>query len=101
MALMVLKTLEAMGPLHGYGIARRIEQISGDRLSLNYGSIYPALLRLEQERAIVSEWGTSENNRSAKYYSITPAGKKQLTSEEEEWERTSAIVTRFLNPSEK
>src|ERR1700757_3191092 len=83
MALMVLKTLEAMGPLHGYGIARRIEQISGDRLSLNYGSIYPALLRLEQERAIVSEWGTSENNRRAKYYRLTAAGPPERRPEGE------------------
>jgi PadR family transcriptional regulator len=96
MALMVLKTLDAMGPLHGYGIARRIEQISGDRLSLNYGSIYPALLRLEQERAIVSEWGVSENNRKAKYYRLTPAGRRQLRQEAEQWAETSAIVARFL-----
>jgi PadR family transcriptional regulator PadR len=100
MALMVLKTLEAMGPLHGYGIARRIEQISGDRLSLNYGSIYPALLRLEQERAIVSEWGTSENNRKAKFYRLTAAGRKQLKRETADWEETSAIVARFLAAKE-
>ena len=96
MALMVLKTLEAMGPLHGYGIARRIEQISGDRLSLNYGSIYPALLRLEQERAITSEWGVSENNRRAKYYRLTAAGRRQLRQEAEQWAEASAIVARFL-----
>src|SRR5207244_2702760 len=94
LALMVLKTLEAMGPLHGYGIARRIEQISGDRLSLNYGSIYPALLRLEQERAIASEWGMSENNRKAKYYRLTAAGRRQLKQETADWEqaRREALV---------
>src|ERR1700744_6816293 len=84
MALMVLKTLEAIGPLHGYGIARRIEQISGDRLSLNYSSIYPALLRLEQERAITSEWGVSENNRKAKNYRLTASGRKLLKQETKE-----------------
>lgn len=100
MALMVLKTLEAMGPLHGYGIARRIEQISGDRLSLNYGSIYPALVRLEQERAIASEWGISENNRKAKYYRLTATGRKQLKQETADWEEASAIVARFLAAKE-
>jgi transcriptional regulator len=96
MALMILKTLEAMGSQHGYGIARRIEQISGDKLSLNHGSIYPALLRLEQERAIASEWGTSENNRKAKYYKLTAAGRKLLRQQMEEWQETSDIVARFL-----
>ena len=100
MALMILKTLEAMGSLHGYGIARRIEQISGDRLSLNYGSIYPALLRLEQERAIAAEWGTSENNRKAKYYKLTAAGRKLLRQQTEEWQETSDIVARFLSVKE-
>jgi PadR family transcriptional regulator PadR len=100
MALMILKTLEAMGSLHGYGIARRIEQISGDRLSLNYGSIYPALLRLEQERAIASEWGTSENNRKAKYYKLTAAGRKLLRQQTEEWQEASDIVARFLSVKE-
>lgn len=100
MALMVLKTLEAMGPLHGYGIARRIEQISGDRLSLNYGSIYPALLRLEQERAIASEWGMSENNRRAKFYRLTPAGRRQLKQETQDWQEASSIVARFLAAKE-
>ena len=98
--LLILKTLDSLGPLHGYGIARRIEQVSGDLLELNQGTIYPALLKLEQMRWIKTKWGTSENNRTAKYYSITPAGKKQLAQEEEEWERTAAIVTRFLNPQE-
>ena len=100
MALMVLKTLEALGPLHGYGIARRIEQISGDRLSLNYGSIYPALLRLEQERAISSEWGVSENNRKAKYYRLTAAGRRLLRQETAEWREASTIVARFLAAKE-
>lgn len=100
MALMVLKTLEAMGPLHGYGIARRIEQISGDRLSLNYGSIYPALLRLEQERAIASEWGMSENNRRAKFYRLTSSGRRQLKQETQDWQEASSIVARFLAAKE-
>lgn len=97
---MVLKTLEAMGPLHGYGIARRIEQISDDLLSLNYGTLYPALLKLEQEGAISSEWGVSENNRRAKFYKLSRAGKKQLERETEEWEQTAAILARFLSPAE-
>jgi PadR family transcriptional regulator PadR len=98
LALMVLKTLEAMGPLHGYGIARRIEQTSGDALTLNYGTLYPALLKLEQEGYIVSEWGTSENNRKAKFYSLTRAGRKQVARAAKEWERATAIVGRFLAP---
>jgi len=99
--LMVLKTLSALGPLHGYGIARRIEQISGGRLQLNQGTIYPALLSLQQMGWITSKWGVSENNRRAKYYSITRAGRKQLAAEEENWRRTSEIMTRFLEPSEE
>src|SRR5215813_10684564 len=99
--LMVLKTLSTLGPLHGYGIARRIEQISGDRLQLNQGTIYPALLSLEQMGWISSKWGVSENNRRAKYYSITRAGRKQLVAEEENWRRTSEIMIRFLDPSEE
>ena len=99
--LLILKTLASLGPLHGYGIARRIEQVSGDLLELNQGTIYPALLKLEQTGWIRTRWSTSENNRRAKYYSITAAGKKQLLKEEEDWRRTSAIVTRFLAPSEK
>jgi PadR family transcriptional regulator PadR len=99
--LMVLKTLSTLGSLHGYGIARRIEQISGNRLQLNQGTIYPALLSLEQMGWISSKWGVSENNRRAKFYSLTRMGRKQLLAEEEEWNRTSAIVTRFLTPSEK
>jgi PadR family transcriptional regulator PadR len=96
LALMVLKTLEALGPLHGYGIARRIEQTSGDLLSVNYGTLYPALLKLEQEGAIVSEWGVSENNRKAKFYKLTRAGRKQLDKETRDWEQTAAILARFL-----
>ena len=96
LALMVLKTLESMGPLHGYGIARRIEQTSGDLLSLNYGTLYPALLKLEQEGAISSEWGVSENNRKAKFYKLTRAGRKQLTAATRNWEQTAAILARFL-----
>jgi PadR family transcriptional regulator PadR len=98
LALMVLKTLEAMGPLHGYGIARRIEQTSRDALTLNYGTLYPALLKLEQEGYVVSEWGSSENNRRAKYYSLTRAGRKQVTRAAKEWERATTIVGRFFAP---
>jgi len=96
--LMILKTLEAMGPLHGYGIARRIEQTSDNLLSLNYGTLYPALLKLEQEGCISSEWGTSTNNRKAKYYKLTRAGRKQLQREARNWEQTASIVARFLLP---
>src|SRR4026208_1332555 len=92
LALMGLKTLEVPGALHGYGIARRIEQTSGDRLALNYGTLYPALLKLEQEGSISAEWGVSENNRKAKYYKLTRAGRKQLAQEEKEWNQTTAIV---------
>lgn len=98
LALMVLKTLEAMGPLHGYGIARRIEQTSGDSLTLNYGTLYPALLKLEQEGYIASEWGVSDNNRKAKFYTLTRAGRKQVAAAAREWERTTAILARFLSP---
>jgi PadR family transcriptional regulator PadR len=100
LALMILKTIEAMGPLHGYGIARRIEQTSGDELSLNYGTLYPSLLKLEQEGWIVSEWGVSENNRKAKFYKLTRAGRRQLTKETEEWDRTTAILAKFLTQAE-
>jgi PadR family transcriptional regulator, regulatory protein PadR len=98
LALMVLKTLEALGPLHGYGIARRIEQTSGNRLAVNYGTIYPALLKLEQENYIQSEWGQSDNNRRAKFYKLTRAGHKQLRQEARDWEQTTAILARFLAP---
>ena len=101
LALMILKTLATLGPLHGYGIARRIEQTSGDRLSLNYGTLYPSLLKLEQEGWIVSEWGLSENNRKAKYYKLTRSGRKQLERETKEWNQTTAIVARFLEPVEE
>ena len=94
--LMVLKTLEAMGPLHGYGIARRIEQLAQGMLALNQGTIYPALLRLEQKGWITSRWGTSESNRRARFYEITRAGKKQLAVETESWERTVEIMSRML-----
>ncbi|MGB9146817.1 MAG: PadR family transcriptional regulator [Acidobacteriaceae bacterium] len=99
LALMVLKTLETMGPQHGYGIARRIEQTSGNALALNYGTLYPALLKLEQEGAIASEWGMSDNNRRAKYYRLTRAGRKQLERATREWEQATAIVARFLEPA--
>jgi PadR family transcriptional regulator, regulatory protein PadR len=101
LALMILKTLESMGSLHGYGIARRIEQTSGGLLSLNYGTLYPALLKLEQEGAIVSEWGVSDNNRRAKFYKLSRAGKKQLERETHDWEKTTAILARFLAPKQE
>jgi PadR family transcriptional regulator, regulatory protein PadR len=101
LALMVLKTLETLGPLHGYGIARRIEQTSGDLLSVNYGTLYPALLKLELEGYIASEWGVSDNNRKAKYYKLTRAGRKQLEKEAREWEQTTTILARFLSPKEQ
>jgi len=96
LALMVLKTLDVLGPLHGYGLARRIEQISGDLLTLNTGTLYPLLLRLEQEGAIASERGPSENNRSARFYRLTSVGRKQLQAETREWERTTALMDRFV-----
>ena len=96
LALMVLKTLDVLGPLHGYGIARRIEQISGDILRLNQGTLYPVLLKLEQEGSIVSEWGSSENNRKARFYRLTRQGRKQLRVETEGWEQTAAIIGRFF-----
>jgi PadR family transcriptional regulator, regulatory protein PadR len=101
LSLMVLKTLETLGPLHGYGIARRIEQTSGNLLSVNYGTLYPALLKLEQEGYIASAWGVSDNNRKAKYYRLTRAGRKQIQKEAREWERATGIVARFLAPAER
>jgi len=101
LALMVLKTLEAMGPLHGYGIARRIEQTSGNLLSLNYGTLYPAPLKPEQEGAISSEWGASEKNRKAKFYSLTRAGRKQLQREARVWEQATVILALFLTPAKE
>jgi len=100
LALMVLKTLEAMGPQHGYGIARRIEQTSGGRLALNYGTLYPQLVKLEQEGFIASEWGQSANNRRAKFYRLTRAGRGQVARETRDWEQTTAIMSRFLSPEE-
>ena len=97
LALMVLKTLDVLGPLHGYGIARRIEQISGDLLSVNQGTLYPLLLKLEQEGSIESDWGASENNRRARYYSLTRSGRRQLQSEVQDWQQTTEIMERFLS----
>jgi PadR family transcriptional regulator PadR len=96
LALMVLKTLDLLGPLHGYGIARRIEQISGDLLSVNQGTLYPVLLKLEQEGAVASDWGASENNRRARFYRLTRDGRKQLRAETRDWEQTAAIIGRFF-----
>src|ERR1700750_1970054 len=101
LALMVLKTLERKGPLHGYGIARQIEQTSADLLSVNYGTLYPALLKLEQEGYIASQWGVSDNNRKAKFYRLTRAGRRQLDKEARDWERTTAILARFLSAREQ
>jgi PadR family transcriptional regulator len=101
LALMVLRTLHTLGPLHGYGIARRIEQTSGDLLSVNYGTLYPALLKLEQEGYISSEWGVSDNNRKAKFYKLTRAGRKQLQREAQQWEQATTILARFLAPGEE
>jgi PadR family transcriptional regulator, regulatory protein PadR len=97
LALMVLKTLDVLGPQHGYGIARRIEQISGDLLSVNQGTLYPVLLRLEQEGAVASDWGASENNRRARFYRLTRDGRKQLQAEMQDWHQTAEIMARFLN----
>jgi PadR family transcriptional regulator, regulatory protein PadR len=97
LALMVLKTLDVLGPQHGYGIARRIEQISGDLLSVNQGTLYPVLLRLEQEGAVESDWGASENNRRARFYRLTREGRKQLQVETKDWHQTAEIMARFLN----
>ena len=101
LALMVLKTIEVLGPIHGYGIARRIEQTSGNLISLNYGTLYPALLKLEQEGSIASEWGVSENKRKAKFYRLTRTGRRQLAAETQNWEQTAAILAKFLTPSEE
>jgi PadR family transcriptional regulator PadR len=100
LALMVLKTLETMGPQHGYGIARRIEQMSGDAIALNYGTLYPALVRLERRGWIRARWGVSDNNRRAKFYALTKAGLKQLEAETDRWTRVSGVVDRFLKPTE-
>jgi PadR family transcriptional regulator PadR len=101
LALMVLKTLESMGPLHGYGIARRIEQVSGSLVSVKYGTLYPALLKLEQEGYITASWGVSDNNRKAKYYALTRAGKKQLARETRQWEQTTTVIARLFAGGEE
>lgn len=101
LALMILKTLETMGPQHGYGIARRIEATSGDALTINYGTLYPALLKLEQEGSIASEWGVSGNNRKAKFYRLTRAGRKQLEKEQREWRSATETMARFLAPAKE
>jgi PadR family transcriptional regulator, regulatory protein PadR len=101
LALMILRTLESMGPLHGYGIARRIEQISGDQLVVQYGTLYPALLRLVQEGYIASEWGVSENNRRARFYKLTPAGRRQVEKESQRWGKAATILARFASPTEE
>ena len=100
LSLMVLKTLETLGPTHGYGIGRRIEQTSGDRLTLNYGTLYPTLLKLEQEGYIKGEWGVSESNRKARFYKLTKAGRKRLETAAREWDQTIEIVGRFFSPGE-
>jgi transcriptional regulator len=101
LALMILRTLETIGPLHGYGIGRRIEQTSGGRLTLNYGTLYPMLLKLEQEGAIAAEWGVSENNRKARFYRLTRAGRKQLAREARQWTDAADLVARFLAPERR
>jgi transcriptional regulator len=98
LALMILKTLEVLGPLHGYGVARRIEETSGNRLKLNYGTLYPALVKLEQEGFVTAKWSLSENNRRAKFYSLTPAGRKRLAQETREWYQTADLIAAFLTP---
>lgn len=98
LALMVLTTLDTMGPLHGYGIARRIEQLSGNEIQMNQGTLYPALVKLEQQGWIRARWGVSDNNRKAKFYAISPAGRRQLAAEAERWNRVASIVDRFLRP---
>ena len=98
LALMILRTLEVLGPLHGYGVARRIEETSGNKLSLNYGTLYPALVKLEQEGFVSAEWRQSENNRRAKYYALTPAGRRQLAREARDWNRTAELMAAFLAP---
>ena len=101
LGLMVLKTLETLGPLHGYGIARRIEQTSGNKLLVNYGTLYPALLKLEQEGYVSTDWGVSENNRKAKFYAITRSGRRQLAAQAQNWERISAVMMRMLRLAQR
>jgi PadR family transcriptional regulator, regulatory protein PadR len=100
LSLMVLRTLATIGPQHGYGLARRIEQISGDKLQVNYGTLYPALVKLEQDGAIRSQWGVSDTNRRAKFYKLTPVGRRHLERETRDWQETTAILARFLSPAE-
>jgi PadR family transcriptional regulator PadR len=101
LALMILKTLQTVGPLHGYGIARRIEQVSGSLVSVKYGTLYPALLKLDQEGCIAAAWGISDNNRKAKFYSLTRAGRKQLEKEARQWAQTTSVIARFFSPIEE
>ena len=101
LALMILRTLETMGPLHGYGIARRIEQTSGDQLIVQYGTLYPALLKLQQEGYISSAWGASENNRRARFYQLTRVGRRQVEKQSQRWERATSILARFLSPGQE
>jgi len=101
LALMILRTLDVLGPLHGYGIARRIEETSKNRLALNYGTLYPALLKLEQEGFIEAEWGESENKRRAKFYELTPAGRRQLARETRDWQKTADLIAAFLAPKKE
>ena len=101
LALMILTTLEGLGPLHGYGVARRIEETSKNRLTLNYGTLYPALLKLEQEGFIKADWRKTENNRRAKYYALTAAGRKQLAREAHEWHQTADLIAAFLSPRQE
>ena len=101
LALMILRTLDVLGPLHGYGVARRIEEVSKNRLTLNYGTLYPALLKLEQEGFVTAEWRPSENNRRAKFYSLTAAGRKQLAREAREWYQTADLIAAFLAPPQE
>ena len=98
LALMILRTLDVLGPLHGYGVARRIEETSGNRLALNYGTLYPALVKLEQQGFVTAEWRQSDNNRRAKYYALTAAGRKQLARETREWKQTADLIAAFLAP---
>lgn len=100
LSLMVMRTLQTMGPLHGYGIARRIEQVSGNQVAIKYGTLYPALLKLEQEGYIASEWGVSDNNRRAKFYKLTRAGTKRVAEEARQWQQTTEVVARFFSPGE-
>jgi transcriptional regulator len=101
LALMVLRTLDTMGPMHGYGIARRIEQTSGDRLALNYGTLYPMLLKLEQEGFVRATWGASENNRKARFYALTAAGRRRLARDAKQWAQTTDLMARFLAAGER